>query len=101
MMISLVFVALKGYYWDHIVRGFWVRRTNMANPERELPSQFRFRPIPIGDWIDMEFVLQEVDEAVRGELLAVGFETMANMHKNFADGATKMANIIRGGGQQK
>jgi hypothetical protein len=49
----------------------------------------------------MEFVLQEVDEAVRGELLAVGFETMANMHKNFADGATKMANIIRGGGQQE
>ena len=27
--------------------------------ERELPSQLRFRPIPVGDWIDMEFVLQE------------------------------------------
>ena len=72
----------------------------MANPEH-LPSQFRFKPIPVGDWIDMEFVLQEVEQAVRGELLAVQFETMANMHRNFADGALKMANIMRGGGQQK
>jgi hypothetical protein len=30
-------------------------------PERELPSNLRFRPVPIGDWIDMEFVLQEVE----------------------------------------
>jgi hypothetical protein len=66
-------------------------------PERELPSQLRFRPIPVGDWIDMEFVLQEVEQAIRGEILAAGLETMANVHKNLADGAAKMANIIRGG----
>jgi hypothetical protein len=72
----------------------------MANLEN-LPSQFRFRPIPVGDWIDMEFVLQEVEQAVRGELLAVQFETMANMHRSFAEGALKMATILRGGQQKK
>jgi hypothetical protein len=73
----------------------------MANAERELPSRFQFLPHPVGDWVDMEFVLQEVDQAIRGELIAVQFETMASMHQNFAAGATKMANIIRGGGPQK
>jgi hypothetical protein len=69
--------------------------------ERELPNQFRFRPVPIGDWIDMEFVLQEVEEELRGEILAAGLETMANVHQNLATGAAKMANIIRGGQQTK
>jgi len=68
---------------------------------RELPSAFRFRPIPIGDWIDMEFVLQEVEQEIRGEILAAGLETMANIHRNLADGAAKMANIIRGGAASK
>jgi hypothetical protein len=62
----------------------------------ELPSNFQFRPRPIGDWIDMEFVLQEVEQEIRGEVLAVGLETMANVHRNIADGAAKVANIIRG-----
>jgi hypothetical protein len=66
-------------------------------PERELPSNLRFRPVPIGDWIDMEFVLQEVEQEIRGEVLAAGLETMSNIHRNLADGATKIANIIRGG----
>jgi hypothetical protein len=72
----------------------------MGNPEKSdlaLPSQLRFRPIPIGDWIDMEFVLQEVEEEMRGEILAAGLETMADVHRTLAEGATKMANIIRGG----
>jgi hypothetical protein len=73
----------------------------IERPERELPHQLRFRPVPIGDWIDMEFVLQEVEEGIRGEILAAGLETMANVHRNLADGATKMANIIRGGQQTK
>jgi hypothetical protein len=69
--------------------------------ERELPNQLRFRPVPVGDWIDMEFVLQEVEEGMRSEILAAGLETMANVHQNLAAGATKMANIIRGGQQTK
>lgn len=104
VIFLVVFVALKGYYGDRVIQFLGKPKgdgTDMANIDRELPSQFRFKPIPVGDWIDMEFVLQEVDQAVRGELLAVQFETMANMHRNFADGAIKMASIIRGGGQQK
>lgn len=62
----------------------------------ELPSNFRFRPFPPGDWIDMEFVLQEVEAEIRGEVLAVALDTMANVHQNVADGARKVANIIRG-----
>jgi hypothetical protein len=66
-------------------------------PEREIPSQLRFRPIPVGDWIDMEFVLQEVEQELRGEILAAGLETMANVHLSLAEGAKKVANIIRAG----
>jgi hypothetical protein len=76
----------------------------MALPEKpsaELPSSLRFRPIPIGDWIDMQFVLQEVEQELRSEVLAVALETMANAHRNIADGAAKVANIIRGGASQK
>lgn len=69
--------------------------------ERELPNQLRFRPVPIGDWIDMEFVLQEVEEELKGEILAAGLETMANVHRNLAEGAAKLANIVRGGQQRK
>lgn len=70
-------------------------------PEAELPSALRFRPVPQGDWIDMEFVLQEVEQELRGEVLAIGLETMANAHQSIAEGARKVANIIRGGGQQQ
>lgn len=70
-------------------------------PEAELPNFLRFRPIPPGDWIDMPFVLQEIEEELRGEVLAIGLETMANAHQAVADGARKVANIVRGGGQQR
>jgi hypothetical protein len=72
----------------------------IEKPSAELPNFLRFRPVPPGDWIDMEFVLQEVEQEIRGEVLAVALETMANVHRNVAEGATKVANIIRGG-QQK
>ena len=70
-------------------------------PSAELPSSFRFIPRPIGDWIDMEFVLQEVEQGIRGEVLAVALETMANAHRNIADGAAKVASIIRGVQQKR
>ena len=72
----------------------------IEKPSAELPSFLGFRPRPQVDWIDMEFVLQEVEQEIRGEVLAVALETMANVHRNVAEGATKVANIIRGG-QQK
>jgi hypothetical protein len=49
----------------------------------------------------MQFVLQEVEQEIRSEVLAVALETMANAHRNIADGAAKVANIIRGGAPQK
>jgi hypothetical protein len=75
--------------------------SRLDRPTAELPDFLRFRPVPPGDWIDMAFVLQEVEQELRSEVLAVGLETMANVHRNSADGAAKVANIIRGGGQQK
>jgi hypothetical protein len=69
-------------------------------PTDELPDFLRFKPRPPGDWIDMAFVLQEVEQELRSEVLAVGLETMANVHRNIADGAAKVANIIRGGVQK-
>lgn len=70
---------------------------------RELPSSLRLGPhIPINaDWIDVQYVLQEVEAELRNEVLAVGFETMANAHQAMAEGARKVANILRGGKQQQ
>jgi hypothetical protein len=62
----------------------------------DLSGIFRWNPIIQSDWIDMPFVLQEVEGEVRTEVLAVALETMANVHQNVAEGARKIANIIRG-----
>jgi hypothetical protein len=69
----------------------------------ELPEFLRLGPrIPINaDWIDVQFVLQEVEQELRSEVLAIGFETMANAHQSMAEGARKVANILRGGKQQQ
>jgi hypothetical protein len=75
--------------------------SRLDRPTAELPDFLRVRPVPPGDWIDMAFVLQEVEQELRSEVLAVGLETMANVHRNIAEGAAKVANIIRGGVQQK
>jgi hypothetical protein len=68
----------------------------MPPSDKELPGIFRWNPIIQADWIDMPFVLQEVEGEVRAEVLAVAIETMASVHQNVADGARKIANIIRG-----
>ena len=62
----------------------------------ELPGSLRWNPLIQADWIDMPFVLQEVEGEVRAEVLAVALDTMANVHRNVADGAAKVAAIIRG-----
>lgn len=72
---------------------------HIENPE--LPEFFQFKPKVNADWIDMPFVLQEVEQELRSEVLAIGLETMANVHRSIAEGAAKVANIVRGGGQQK
>jgi hypothetical protein len=62
----------------------------------ELPSSLVWNPHIKADWIDMAFVLQEVEGELRGEVLAIALETMANVHQNVAEGARKVANAIRG-----
>ena len=65
----------------------------------ELPTAFRFRPHPATDFIDMEFVLQEIEQNLRPQVIAATFETVAAMHRSMAEGAAKIAGII--GGAQK
>jgi hypothetical protein len=63
----------------------------------ELPSAFRFRPHPATDFIDMEFVIQEINENLRAQVIAANFETVAAMHRALAEGAAKIAGIIGAG----
>ncbi len=67
----------------------------------ELPAAFRFRPHPATDFIDMEFVLQEIEQNLRPQVIATTFETVAAMHNALAAGAAKIAKIVGGGGQQR
>jgi hypothetical protein len=80
---------------------YWPKgdKAGMGNPS-ELESRFRFGPIPIADWIDMEFVLQEVDESIRPALLAAHFEMVANVFTAQAATAQKMMNIVLKGKQK-
>lgn len=62
-----------------------------------LPPQFRFRPRPITDPIDMEFLIQNVtDPQLRNQLMAVKLETTAKVHANIAEGAQQAAKLLRG-----
>jgi hypothetical protein len=62
-------------------------------------ARFPFIPRPIADWIDMEFVLGEVDESIRPALLAAHFEMVANVFTAQAATAQKMMNIVSKGKQ--
>jgi|NGEPerStandDraft_6_1074524.scaffolds.fasta_scaffold180793_2 hypothetical protein len=68
----------------------------MPRPEHiaELPSPFRWRPGPITDSIDMEFVLQEIDPGLRAQVMAATFENVAAVHRTRAEGAAKIAGIL-------
>jgi hypothetical protein len=69
-------------------------------PLAELPPRLRWRPGPITDWIDMEFVLQEVEGGIRNQVIASQFETLAAVHRTLAEGAAKIASIVAGGKQR-
>jgi hypothetical protein len=73
----------------------------IEKPHAEIPDFLRFNPIIKTDWIDMAFVLQEIEQEKRSEVLAVGLETLANAHRAIADGAAKVAGILRGGQQKR
>jgi hypothetical protein len=62
----------------------------------ELPSAFKWRPHPATDFIDMEFVIQEIDESLRAQVIAARFETIAAVNRALADGAAKISGILSG-----
>lgn len=73
----------------------------MSTPER--PSEF-FRPISIrppwhGDPIDMEYALEalQLESETKNRLLAVQYETIAEVHGAIAKGAAQVAEILGGG----
>ena len=78
----------------------------MSSPEdllRQLPSIWRFRPGPATDPIDMEFVLRDLDPAVRNRVVAARLDAVAKVHaniaeihRNIADGATNVSKILTG-----
>jgi hypothetical protein len=62
----------------------------------DFPPRFVWNPIPKGDWIDMPFVLREIEGELRNEVLGIALETMANVHQSIADGTRRVANAIQG-----
>lgn len=69
----------------------------MAKPPEfaeQLPPRFRWRPGPITDRIDMEYVLEELEQGVKNQVIAAHFETVSAMYKTMAEGAAKIAGIV-------
>jgi hypothetical protein len=55
----------------------------------------------VTDWIDMEFLISEIESAaLRNQLIAVRFETTAEVYQAMAAGAAKAAEIFRQGAAQ-
>jgi hypothetical protein len=78
----------------------------MGTFEKPVGDLGRFRHIGLGtapykDWVDVEFVLQEIEEELKAEVLATHLETQASVYRSYAEEATKIANILRGGGQRQ
>jgi hypothetical protein len=84
------------------------REETTTMPKQEefaaLPGPWRWRPGPVTDWIDMEFILEEIDVSARTQLVATRLDTIAAVHRTLAEGAAKAAQIIagaKGGSKQK
>jgi hypothetical protein len=64
---------------------------------RELPSQFRWphRPGPMTDYIDMEFLISQVENPqLRNQLTILRLETASQILRTMADAAQKAAGLI-------
>jgi hypothetical protein len=79
------------------------------NPEdriRELPFPWWFRPGgggPVTDPIDMEFIIRDLDPAVRNRVIGARLEAVAKVHgniaeihRNIADAAMNISKIVVG-----
>lgn len=70
----------------------------------ELPFPWRFQPGPATDFIDMEFVLRDLDPGIRNKVVAARLDAiakvhgnMAEIHRNMADGANNISKILVSG----
>ncbi len=82
----------------------------MSSPEknvRELPRLWKFEPHPATDYIDMEFVLRDIDPGLRSRVVAARLDAIAkvhgniaDMHKNIADGASNISRLLGGKAKQ-
>ncbi len=76
----------------------------MPTPEEKL-AEFSsrwlgpHRPGIVTDPIWMEYALESVDPAVRGQLSAVRLQTVANVYRAIADGAASAAKVVGGAGR--
>lgn len=73
----------------------------MSNPEdriRELPFSWKFNPHPATDYIDMEFVLRDLDPGLRKSVVSARLEdgNIADMHRNIAEGTGNIARMLSG-----
>lgn len=60
----------------------------------ELRAAILRRPPPIGDWVDMEYVLQ-IDPGLAKQITALRLETQSEVFRVMAEGANKAAKLIR------
>jgi hypothetical protein len=72
-------------------------------PDENLPNLPGFlrwqRPGPIGDPIDMEFLISEIEnEELRNRLIAVALQTSAQVHAALAEGAKQAAGLFASSG---
>lgn len=78
----------------------------MSSPEekiRELPFSWKFNPHPATDYIDMEFVLRDLEPGLRQSVVAARLDAIskvhaniADMHRNIADGTGNISRILSG-----
>jgi hypothetical protein len=77
----------------------------MGSPEEFLlPRRWRFQYGPATDPVDMEYVIRDLDPALKTRVLAAQLDAVAkvqgniaDIHRNIAEGAQNIAKIIRAG----
>ena len=65
-----------------------------ASEISELRAAILRRPPPIGDWVDMEYVLQ-IDAGLAKQITALRLETQSEVFRVMAEGASKAARLIK------
>ena len=67
-------------------------------PIPQLPAAFRWwpGPGPATDWNDIDFVIRDLDDPVRKQVIAIRYEAISAMHRAQAEGAAKIATLIAG-----